>query len=230
MEAKRISLDRTTVQIIAALTMLCDHIACLFVDAKVNPMLYDSMRIIGRISFPLFCFLLVQGFLTTGNLRKYIMRIFVFALLSEIPFNLAFFGTAFYPGAQNVLFTMLIGLLVLCGMKKYEADSYLIKVAIFLAGCFSAYVLKTDYTYLGVALIMVFYITYQNSLAMLFWTVLLFVANGGMQAYAVLALPFCTMCRADKKGKRFPRYFFYVFYPLHLFLLWSCRYLSDIRI
>lgn len=220
MEMKRLSFGRTTLQIIAALMMLCDHVAYVFVDSYGYEAIYETMRVIGRISFPIFCFLLVQGFLTTSNIKKYILRILVFAILSEIPFDLAFFGSSFYQGAQNVMFTMLIGLLTLCGLKKYETNMYF-KVGILILGCLSAYWLHTDYSYMGVALIVIFYMMRGNALSMIFWAALLFFVDGGMQFYAVLALPFCTQYSAEKEERRLPRYFFYAFYPVHLLVLWG---------
>lgn len=220
LKTKGLVLGRTSLQIIAALTMICDHIGYIFVDAQKNEMLYQGMRMIGRISFPIFCFLLVEGFLSTSNIKRYMLRILLFAILSEVPFNLAFFGRFFYIGAQNVMFTMLIGLLVLAGMKRYETNMTF-GMLFLVAGCLVAYYLHTDYSYMGVALIVVFYLQRNHALTRLFWAAFLFFVDGGMQIYAVLALPVCMLYHEEKKEKRLPRYFFYVFYPVHLLVLWG---------
>lgn len=132
----------STLKLIAIITMLIDHTAAVVLDRILmsrgmgnlnatnvqavqefftdNAFLYgiDSiMRLIGRLGFPLFCFLLVEGFQHTHNKWKYASRLAVFALVSEIPFDLAFRGKFFYFGYQNVFFTLLIGLLVMMGFE-----------------------------------------------------------------------------------------------------------------
>lgn len=127
----------STVKIIAVVTMLIDHVAAALLTRivisrgffyamgneqrlidwmKVNGLLFiitQLMRLIGRLGFPIFCFLLVEGFQKTRNVKKYAIRLGLFALISEIPFNLAFTGRVWAPGYQNVYFTLLIGLLAL---------------------------------------------------------------------------------------------------------------------
>lgn len=211
---------RNTLKIIAVLTMLCDHIAYIFVDAEKNALLYRGMRMVGRVSFPLFCFVLVQGFLSTGNVKKYIGRLAVFALLSELPYDLAFFRTPVYPDQQNVLFTLLIGMLVLVLVQRFETS--LVKEGlVMLGGCVAAYFLKTDYSYFGIVLITAFYLLRENKPLQMFWAMLLICAEGGMEVFAVIALPLCCWYDAQKKERRLPGYFFYAFYPVHLLVLWG---------
>ena len=109
------------------ITMLIDHIgACVFErglllvdeirnDAALFEMLRNTdriLRLIGRVSFPIFCFLLVEGFFHTHNLKKYILNLGIFALISEPVYDLACAGTLFSLGQQNVLFTLLLGLII----------------------------------------------------------------------------------------------------------------------
>lgn len=134
---KKKGISGSTVKIIAVVTMLIDHVAAalftrmvisrgffyaagneqrLIEWMKVNGLLFvvtQLMRLIGRLGFPIFCFLLVEGFQKTGNVKKYAFRLGLFALISEIPFNLAFSGRVWAPGYQNVYFTLLIGILAL---------------------------------------------------------------------------------------------------------------------
>ena len=132
----------STLKLIAVAAMLIDHIAAVVMMRQImangymeaagtgsmtdmvqwlmeNLVLfygYQLMRFIGRLGFPIFCFLLVEGFQRTKNVKKYALRLAAFALISEIPFDLATKGEVFFIGYQNVYFTLLFGLLALCGI------------------------------------------------------------------------------------------------------------------
>jgi hypothetical protein len=139
---KRRGISGSTLKLIAIITMLIDHTAATILDRTLvargmynldtgdaqavenffaeNGALYFTdtlMRLIGRVSFPIFCFLLVEGFLHTKNIVKYAVRLGIFALVSEIPFDIGFYGDVFHMGHQNVFFTLLIGVLVMIGFK-----------------------------------------------------------------------------------------------------------------
>ncbi|MBQ6875773.1 MAG: hypothetical protein IJN46_06025, partial [Lachnospiraceae bacterium] len=107
---------------IAMVTMFIDHLAY----TSLNPYgphyveMYTVMRTIGRIAFPLYCFLLVEGFMHTGNYRRYVLRIGLFALLSEIPFDLALMDSVLEFRSNNVFFTLLAGLLLIWGISRME--------------------------------------------------------------------------------------------------------------
>ena len=135
----------STVKIVAVAAMLIDHIAAAVLTRQViangyldavrgtenqiiswlseNAVLYYGMtimRMIGRLGFPIFCFLLVEGFQRSRNVRKYALRLGIFALISDIPFDLAITGRFFHWGYQNVYFTLLLGLLAMCGFAYFE--------------------------------------------------------------------------------------------------------------
>ncbi|MBP3544518.1 MAG: hypothetical protein J6J86_09845, partial [Lachnospiraceae bacterium] len=129
----------STLKIIAIITMFIDHIgAAIFENNEITMCVMAKgehayviwgladlvLRLIGRIAFPIFCFLLVEGFLHTRDVKKYALRLGAFCLISEIPFNLAFFGQPLYAGHQNVFFTLLIGLLVLIGLKHFAGTGW----------------------------------------------------------------------------------------------------------
>ena len=126
---KKGCLSGSTLKIIAIIAMAIDHFAASIILYGIlmqqNPSflghpvsmtipwwnIYQVMRFIGRIGFPVFCFLLIEGFLHTSSKKKYATRLFLFALVSEFPFDYALFNTPFAPGYQNVFFTLFLGLL-----------------------------------------------------------------------------------------------------------------------
>lgn len=129
-----VGISGSTLKIIAIVTMLIDHTGATVLRAILNQpnimdnlfnrdvwvSIYSASRSIGRLAFPIFCFLLVEGFVHTRNVYKYAGRMFLFALISEIPFDIALKGNLYFPQKQNVYFTLLIGLLVLIGISWCE--------------------------------------------------------------------------------------------------------------
>ena len=188
MEKKK-GISGSTLKMIAIVTMLIDHIGAAVLarllmvnglgeldqtnaDAimqwlSANGALYWTytiMRMIGRVAFPIFCFLLVEGFLHTHDVKKYAMRLGLFALLSEIPFDLAFSSKILEFNYQNVFFTLFIGLLTMIAYRAVEekeewnqALKVILYILIVAAGMALAYFLKTDYAEKGVFCIMVLY-------------------------------------------------------------------------
>ncbi len=141
METEKKGITGSSIKIIAIVAMLIDHIAAALITRVLidnglgtldatDPTAYASwmsqngalyglmmvMRCIGRLGFPIFCFLLVEGFQKTSNRLKYAMRLALFALISEIPFDLAISGTWLEFGYQNVFFTLLLGMLAIWGI------------------------------------------------------------------------------------------------------------------
>lgn len=121
----------STLKLIAIITMLIDHIATVLLfpftyDPTVD-IIYNAMRHVGRISFPLFGFLATEGVVHTRNKIRYVIQLFLFALFSEIPFDLAFFGTAYYPSYQNVYFTLGLGVAV-AGLIDHLLRNYDAKI------------------------------------------------------------------------------------------------------
>ena len=162
-----------TLKIIALLLMFIDHAALIFFAGTIW---YLPGRILGRISFPIFCFLIVEGYCHTRSVRRYAGRLFLFALISEIPFDYAFFGRIVYMGYQNVFFTLFLGLLALAcydvaagwgirGDEKWMELSLNRKVIYSAAAkgmiiliLLAAWFFHTDYNAFGVVLILVLYI------------------------------------------------------------------------
>lgn len=174
------------------------------------------LRCIGRLSFPIFCFLLTEGARYTRDIRKYMIRLGGFALISEIPYDLAFHGKAVDPGYQNVFFTLLLGL-ILIYMLERSAELPLKAVEI-LAVMSAADFLRTDYSFKGILLIAVFYLLRENlwlkTACAAVWN---FLWNGSIQGYGALAMLPIAMYNGERGRKM--KYFFYVFYPAHLIVL-----------
>lgn len=220
----------STLKLIAVITMLIDHTGATVIRAvmrqpaiasdpelqKLWASIYRISRDIGRIAFPIFCFLIVEGFLHTRSPRKYAGRLFLFALISEIPFDIALKGEWFYPYSQNVYFTLLFGLLVLMALT-YFRDKPWLSLPVMAAGMYAAYLLKTDYSYKGVFLIIILYLLRYTRL---------YQCIGGAAAVTwELPAPIAFIPVWLYNGKRGwnMKYFFYWFYPVHLMVLYLLK-------
>lgn len=235
----------STLKLIAIVTMLIDHIAAVilekiiarsggfnnifiyaFREGNTLGIIYIFMRAIGRLAFPIFCFLLVEGFLHTRNVWKYAFRLAVFALISEIPFDLALQAKAFYFGYQNVLFTLLIGLMVLIGIKNVSelmdkrniVLSIIAQILIVAAGFVAAELLETDYSGFGVLTLVVMYLLRKNHVISILGGCMVLSFFNFFEIPAFLDLiPVCLY--NGKRGLKL-KYIFYAFYPAHLFILY----------
>ena len=212
------------------MAMLIDHTSAVILEQIPGleaPAFF--MRIIGRAAFPIYCFLLVEGFQKTHNVKKYLGRMFLFALISEVPFDLAFSGKAWYPAYQNVFFTLLLGLLVIAGLHLVEqhfagttVGKTILRVGlnavIILTGCVLALVLKTDYDFKGILAITVLYLFRNRKKAQMWAGVIIFLLMDSLEMFA--ALSFILIWFYNGTRGRQNKYFFYFFYPAHLLLLW----------
>ena len=210
-------------KIIAAAAMLCDHAAVVFVGGNY------AMRAAGRLAFPIFAFFIAEGYLYTRNIKKYALRLLVFALIAQAPFALAF-GSAFYE--PNVIFTLLFGL---AAIWAYERGEGIIKWLIPLAAAVLAELTHSDHGAFGVFMVLLFFSVkpVKAKLLAVGALIVLMAAFYAVQLGAVnrqsLLLLFYIMPLAliyfynGKKGPggRFSKWFFYVFYPLHLAALWA---------
>ena len=196
---------------IAIITMLIDHIGAVLFPANL------ILRYIGRISFPIFCFLLAEGFYHTRNVKKYMLRLGIFAVLSEIPYDLAFRNTYIEFTRQNVFFTLLIGVVMMYAIVR--TNNVAIKVTYLLLAMWAAQTVASDYGYKGILLIAVYHFLRENLPAkVLLGALWNFIWNASIQGYGALAsLP--IMLYNGKKGKSM-KYIFYVFYPVHLLILY----------
>lgn len=221
----------SSLKIIAMAAMLLDHVAAVFLGSYPTP--YYIFRLIGRIAFPVFAFLLAEGFFHTKSLPKYCLRLAVFALISEIPFDLAFSHTMFDWESQNVFFTLLIGLLTICGMEYFKntlagrPTAFLFcRAAVIAAGMYAAWYLKTDYSAIGVLAITLLYGQHNKRAEAIIDACVFLCFLSGMEIAAFASVPL-ILCYNGKRGISL-KYFFYLFYPVHLMLLFLLRNLFSV--
>lgn len=237
--SKNFELTAAVLHIIAMTLMLMDHLWATLLPAK------EWLTCAGRVAFPIFAFMAVEGYFHTRSFKKYILRMLLFAVLSEIPFDLMYGGTWFYPVHQNVLWTFLLSLLGVWLMeqvrKKGKTWMYLLVcVLVVLAGLVLGTLCMVDYYGAGVLTVFVFYFLhgrkwwcFLGQLAALYWLnvellggLMYPVQLFGMefelcqQGLALLALIPIWLYRGRQgyHSKSF-QYLCYAFYPVHMLLL-----------
>lgn len=208
--------DSFTLKMIAIITMVIDHVGYILIDNATSQ--YEIFRGIGRVSFPIFCFLIVEGFYHTRSHVNYLIRLCIFALLSEIPFDLAFHGTLFYWAKQNVFFTLALGLAaIFCLEEMNNRRGY---VVLLVLVCAASYYIHCDYGIGGVLLIIAFYKTRNMPTAkVILAAIILYMFFGKFELYGLIALPFILLYNG-KKGLDL-KMIFYWFYPVHLLVLYA---------
>jgi len=213
------TLSNSNLKIIAIISMLIDHIAVVNLFNIENSNLIYLMRIIGRMAFPIFAFLIVEGFYYTRNLNKYFTRLLIFAFISEIPFDLAIYNTIFNFTHQNVFFTLALGLLSISLYDKYKVKSKSLGFIYVLLICLFSIILRTDYNIFGILMIFVFYY-FRNNFNLITFNIILInlITFSLIQIFAILSLLFIFLYN-NKKGLSL-KYLFYVFYPGHLLTLY----------
>lgn len=185
---------------------------------------YETFHAIGRISMPIFCFLIVEGFVYTRDVRRYLTRLALFALISEIPYDLAFGTSAFDPAQQNVFFTLTAGLLVLIVMDRYQKQK-LMMIAAPIVMAAATYYLKFDGSYYGVLMMALFYLLREKRLGrcvavFALQIAILLVFHESFDLNQVLAaLPLVAIYFYNGRRGMKLKYFFYLFYPCHLLAL-----------
>lgn len=235
------------IKLIAIITMFCDH----FGDAILGR--FSVLNIIGRIAFPLFCFQIVIGYKHTKNINKYIIRLLLFGIISQIPFSLFTYSYTGRFDLLNVYFTLAFGLLAVYVLdvlpKKYKLIGVFLDVILMIIAEF----LQTDYGWFGVCLIICIYLFYNDKKSNISnsETSLTFFNNNllfSIVFFALVVIKFSNyfveglynMAITQILGTFFPivfmflyngkkghsmKYFFYVFYPLHLLILVIAHYL-----
>lgn len=215
-------------KIIGILTMFCDHSGDAFIGH------FSFLNLIGRIAFPIFAFQVVQGYIHTHNVKKYALRLFIFAFISQIPFML-FLSTFYDSYYLNIFFTLFLGVICLYGFDKIKNRYLGVLFAILI--CVVGHFIQVDYGVYGIAVIFLFYVfskIFANQKLLMCFTFVLVttikylpdILSYPIASYVYISciiftcialIPICIY-----NGKQGPKikYLFYTFYPVHLLVLY----------
>lgn len=222
---------------VAVISMVIDHIGSFLLRAMMVPYQTNGMLavnqdspavlrylvtgrevcdILGAAAFPIFCFLAAEGFLHTRNRTRYGVQMLCFALLSEVPYDLAHYGTFFSLRLQNVMFTLAAAIFTLMGIRwvqeKWPEQKMLRRggaAGVILAGMVLAFLVRGEYVFLGVLAVSLVYLLRDQGKLRLLGLAPLLVAS----LWTALAVPFLLLYNGERgKGSK---WFFYFFYPVH---------------
>ena len=210
----------------AMLLMLCDHLQLtLLPDLPI-------LRCVGRLAFPLFAFMAVEGYLHTRSLKKYLLRLLMLAVISEIPFDLLVSGSVFDPMHQNVIWTIILGLCCIRAFENISADrKMMLSAVVIIASLAAAIIARVDYSSAGVLTLLAFYAFRGNTvrcrlMQLLSLAFINLVLLGGIefafpyQALAVLSLPIIWLYDGTQGPHNgFIKAANYLFYPAHMLIL-----------
>lgn len=210
-------------KIIAIISMFIDHIGYVIFGK------FSYFNYIGRLAFPIFAFQISEGYIHTKNLKKYFLRLLLFAIISQIPFML-FYNLISTGFSLNIFFTLLLGLscIFIYDKLKYKSLGIIISIIIGLLAEYS----HCDYGFYGVSIILIFYIfknNFVNSSLFFMLTTLInyiipYIKNGFYDVYlylfacTIIPLVFISLYNG-KKGKN-TKFLLYLFYPIHLLLIY----------
>lgn len=212
-------------KITAAAAMFIDHLAVVFALCGIPAGVYTAMRGIGRISFPIYCFMLVSGFTYTRSVPKYIGRLAALAVISEVPYDMTNFGVFFYPAKNNVLFTFVLALAVLWVLSKFSRmgiKGYFYSASVIAVAMLAAFVLRLDYSWKCILLASVLYWTRFETAVRYAAGSLVLIINSTLIGLCAPAAFVPIHFYNGKKGA-VPSGLFYIFYPVHMLVLGLLR-------
>lgn len=247
-EMKKKFLSGNTIKLIALAAMTVDHCAIAFFGINSTSLIYTIMRLIGRMSFPLFIFMIVEGHKHTKCQWKYLVRLLAFWAVSFVPYNLFCGEHAFYfsfKSTQNVFLTLALSqaaLMLYDRLNNNERYGMLGYLSAIIIAIITMKVPIFMYSWIGIALTFVIYLSYDIEgyewimyplIALCFTTKYIDVFRSGAsfaEFGVLLALPIIYFYNGERGNTRVNKYvnqyFFYSFYPLHLLILWAIsRYL-----
>ena len=217
-------LDGTSLKLIAMISMVFDHVGDMFFPGAL------WMRMIGRLAMPLFSFCIAEGYAHTKNKQRYLLRMGVFALVSEIPFDLAFEGRVGL-GHQNIMLTFFLAILALMLFdrirgegKEHAAGKTLLGILCVCAVAVLALVLRADYTLFAVLAVFLFYVLRNRHPLLRCGVGVGFLAlTRTVGYYRATGLSLIPLLLYNGKRGRGLKWLFYAFYPGHLLLLYLLK-------
>ncbi|MDO4327287.1 MAG: TraX family protein [bacterium] len=213
--------------------LLLDHFGAAFMELGVlggateagidiySPYMVPDLvlRLFGSIGFPLAAYLFVDGFRRTENIKEYAWKILAVAVVAEIPFDLAFYRNPVYFWHQNLFFTFLLGIPVLMGLKRYGSNIWM-KIVVLLVGCGASFVVRGDHGVEGMVLICALYLLWDRRLLQMVFCAVILLQN----PFGTLSiLAFLPIWLYDGTNYEKLQNVFYIFYPVHIFLLYLLR-------
>ncbi len=222
------NLDTNLLKLIAIISMVVDHVGHVFFPQ------YPVFRWVGRIAFPIFCYCMTVGMLYTHDIKKYLKRLAIFAVISQPFYILAFQPHAFVENILllNIFFTLLLSLWAVWGFKEK-------KWWIFILGIILLTMFNCDYSLTGIILMLIFYLCRNRPVLGAFIYALTYIPalfNGymedplalvigqnaiGFEIFSLLAIPLIYL--KTSSNIKISKWFFYAFYPLHLFVIFVVR-------
>ena len=208
-------------KLIGIISMLCDHIGFAFFN-------HSFLRIIGRIAFPIFAFQAVIGYEHTKDVKKHLIKMMIFAFISQIPFSLLYI-TLKQRFTLNVMFTIILGLFSIILFNKIN-NRIICFIVLLLIGCLGS-IIRVDYGIFGIVTIFLFYYFKNNKIKMFFYFSITFLIRYLLHIifidpiYYLLILlgtltAFIPISLYNKKEGIKTKYLFYLFYPLHLLIIY----------
>ena len=252
-------LSGSALKVIAVLAMTVDHLCKIILQwlvanywsgmvssgqmslerfQQIDEFIRFRLQSVGALAFPLFCYLLSEGFRYTRSKKRYLLSMLAFALISELPFDVAFFGRLaklngtfpFYFKYQNVFFTLFLGLLTLVCLEKLscksEAQADKISASVLQILCVAGFALAAelihcDYGMQGILYIAAFYICRKYRIYQVLLFLLAYMGTTGNQPpLCILLSCLLILLYNGKRGKLKGKYFFYIFYPAHILVLY----------
>lgn len=224
--------SRSFLKMLAIFAMTLDHIALGFL--LPNSILYQILRFIGRITIPIMTFFLVEGYLYTTNIKKYIFRLTVCAIVAQIPYSL-FFDGVFFSFTPNFIFSLLLGM---CAIVIKDSERIGTNVKFILLFSLVVIAFLCNSAFIAILLALCFY-TYRNDNGKK-WTLYFIISieysflcivllPNEIYNFGLLIVPFLLVHYSELKEQtsKIMQYLFYVYYPLHLLFLWFIRFMIN---
>ena len=226
----KFQINGAVLKYIAFISMFIDHFNKAIITPLLNyqqPLVFISslFDIIGRIAFPIFAFMIVEGFYKTNSRWKYLRNLLVFAVISEIPYDMFQSKVFVNNRSQNIMWALALGLFILIivdNLKEKIKNKYiwiLVSIIIVAINAIIATLLSFDYDYYSIIIIFILYIFYDKRFVGSLLSYLVIIK----EVYAILGFVIINLYNGEK-GKQ-NKLFNYLFYPVHLFILGICRFI-----